>query len=521
MKVIKVAEILPELASSISSKEKEKKQILAVRDSMNRIIGLNSLSGKGADAIKENLVNLHYPTVILINYFLEEYTKQLKDIKTKIKEYENEDGLVRENFIETEVENSLKRLEETTQTIVESINKHIDSIKTVAMVESISTGELNVHLHKARVINKETLTKLNELDAEVVKGLKDPVDTLNELKKLINQVSNWSKGGVNLTTSTLEEINEYMNKDSVNEAMENALEQSADDGEGDILTGTAGVLDKLGKVTAYKDIAKGVTAATVLLSGKLKITKGTNGLFKLVAGQGWKKQNGKYPSMLANIIHKVLTKGASSNIKFVQNKFEKFKNQPVKFLKHLAGFKEGTTKRAYRTILEEHFSFLKFNPEKVNAYSKFPVDVKATLKQATHAKGVSTLLKKIPLAGIAVSVVMNSGEIIGPKSRNKSTGEKIGRFSAGLGLDAGVTGITLAGAAIGTAIAPGPGTFIGGAIGASIGVVASLKVEDKVKAAGEKLGRFAEEKSKKLGNIVTKSVDNLSNTGKFVTGIFR
>ena len=92
-------------------------------------------------------------------------------------------------------------------------------------------------------------------------------------------------------------------------------------------------------------------------------------------------------------------------------------------------------------------------------------------------------------------------------------------------MDIGVAGLTTAGTAIGTMIFPGPGTLIGGAIGATIGIVSSIAFEDNIKGLGEKAGKWVEEKFKDTtGNIkgVSEDVgDALSDAGRFVTGLFK
>ncbi|WP_339192835.1 hypothetical protein NSU02_10280 [Aeribacillus sp. FSL W8-0870] len=144
-------------------------------------------------------------------------------------------------------------------------------------------------------------------------------------------------------------------------------------------------------------------------------------------------------------------------------------------------------------------------------------------------------MKKLPLAGAWFSLVTNAGELFSDENQYKSLFEKFGRFSAGLGLDVGVAATTSAGAYIGSLIAPGPGTIIGGAIGAGVGIVGSWLLEDNVKDFGEKVGREIEEGVQgikegveKVGKEIEEGIetvtemanDSLTSAEKFIANFF-
>jgi toxin YxiD len=71
MKVLKVSEVLHETNQLIRQKSREKEQILAVREVVNKIIRLDgALEGKGGEAIKEHFATLHIPAILLLHQFL-------------------------------------------------------------------------------------------------------------------------------------------------------------------------------------------------------------------------------------------------------------------------------------------------------------------------------------------------------------------------------------------------------------------------------------------------------------------
>ncbi|XBM34328.1 hypothetical protein AAG663_01350 [Bacillus licheniformis] len=96
-------------------------------------------------------------------------------------------------------------------------------------------------------------------------------------------------------------------------------------------------------------------------------------------------------------------------------------------------------------------------------------------------------------------------------------------------MDAGVAGLTVGGAGIGSLVCPGPGTLIGGAIGAGVGIVGSIFSGDTVKEWGEEAGGWLEDKGKEAGEWISQKAsetaetisDGISSAKEFVTSWFR
>ncbi len=206
----------------------------------------------------------------------------------------------------------------------------------------------------------------------------------------------------------------------------------------------------------------------------------------------------------------------------IKNYFSKYQNSPSRLLRSLVGgLKPGTNAKSYLKVLEHQHPYLKFNDAYAKAYKKAPIDVKATLGQLTDKRALTAIAKKIPYAGILFSVGTNAGEFVSDNNKYKSNWEKTGRAAAGIGMDIGVAGLTTGGAAIGTMIFPGPGTLIGGAIGATIGIVGSIAFEDNIKDIGEKAGKWAEERIEDLGEVGKNIGEAISGAGSFVAGLFK
>lgn len=527
MNVIKVSEILPELDQSKKKKENEKEHVLELRDSLNKMISLgDAFKGDGADAIKDHLTLLHIPAVLMLNLFIENYLKNMDEVKKHIQDFEEDTGFVNQDFLEKEVKTSIQTIEELAGSSIKDINKEISSVSDIIGMPQISLSSLTMHLDRANDSIDKTVEDLKDLNQKSSENLKKSNEELNTISDFIDRVASWESKGITLDSATLKEIDKYFAENkTIKKLVDSAVELSIKDGDATALGNVADWLDKVGKLNGGLEASKNALAATILISKRLTLVPTANGKFRVRAHPDWVQRNGKYKSKLADKLYSVLKKGSTSSISVVRNILEKYDNTPSDLLRHLVGFKPGTTTKSYGKILETFSSFAKYSKASLKNYERIPLDIKKTLGQFTDTKALKTIVKKIPYGGVVFSLGTNSGEFYSDKNKHKSFLEKGGRFAAGLGMDVGVAGLTTGGAAIGTMICPGVGTLIGGAVGATVGIVSSIKFENKVKDLGEKAGKWADEqldKTKENFKELKENVsDSLSGAKDFVTGLFK
>ncbi|MCM3705273.1 MULTISPECIES: T7SS effector LXG polymorphic toxin [Cytobacillus] len=523
MKVIKVSEIIPELDESIKKKEAEKDQLQDVRASINNLINLDdALKGKGAEAIKEHLTVLHIPAVLLLNQFINEYVNRLKQVKNLISDYEIKSGLVRQDFVEHEAKSGIEKIEQMSEDTINDINQEFLKVSDIVGGSTISLAHLRQNFDKARRHIKKTTDGLEDLDKDSLKVLKESTEDLTRIADFINKIEAWASNGAALNESTIREIEKYFaENDTIGKLIDSAMELAIKEGDSTLMGNVADWLDKIGKLNGGMEIVKGTLAATILLTKRLVLVKDGSGNFKIKAHPDWLKKNGVYGSKLADSIHKILKNGSSSSYNGIKNYFSKYQNSPSRLLRSLVGLNPGSNVKSYLKLLEHQHPYLKFDAAQAELYKRTSIDVKSTLGQLTDKRSFTAIAKKIPYAGILFSVGTNAGEYISDKNKYKSNWEKTGRAAAGIGMDVGVAGLTTGGAAIGTMICPGPGTLIGGLVGATIGIAGSIAFEDSIKDIGEKAGKWAEEKSKDIKEAFSNVGEAISDAGSFVTGLFK
>ncbi|WP_077304645.1 T7SS effector LXG polymorphic toxin [Terribacillus halophilus] len=527
MNVIKVSEVLPELDQSKKKKENEKEQVLDLRDSVNKIINLgDAFKGDGASAIKDHLTVLHIPAILMLNLFIENHLKNLDEVKKYISEFEEGTGFVKQEFLEQDVKTEIKSIEKLAMSTIEDINREIHSVSDIVGIPSISLTSLSQRFDMANHSVDKTMEDLTDLNDKSSKALKESAAELDAIVDYIDRVASWESKGIRLDSGTMKEIDKYFaGNETINKLVDAAVELSIKDGDATALGNVSDWLDKLGKLNGGLDASKNALAASILISKRLTLVRTDNGKFKVKAHPDWVQKNGKYKSKLADKLYSILKKGSTSSISAVRTVLEKYDNAPSNLLRHLVGFRPGTTTKSYGKILETFSSFAKYSKVTLNNYGKMPLDIPKTFGQLTNTKMVKGLVKKIPYGGIIFSLGTNGGEFFSDKNKDKTFLEKGGRFAAGLGMDVGVAGLTTGGAAIGTMICPGVGTLIGGAVGATVGIVSSIAFENKVKDFGEKAGKWVDEQLentkenyKELKEDVS---DSLSGAKNFVTGLFK
>ncbi|APC49410.1 transposase [Virgibacillus halodenitrificans] len=520
MKAIKISEVKDGLNQLIQNKETEKEQILALRDAINSFINLDSaLEGEGGDAIRDHFVTLHLNAVILFNLFLEEYISALKEIKNSVDAFENNDAFIQTEFIETTVKTKLNQLEDMSSTLIESINNEYNLVSDIAGAGSVSSYFFNQEIANAREKCDSTVNKLGTLDEVNTASLENSEESINEVAKFTSKIKTWTNSGVFLTDKQLKEIETYYSEsDMIEKMIENATKLSIEQGDSTIQGEVANWIGSMGNASKAYGVAKGAIAFQIMNSNMLEMTKDGKGNFVVTASSKWKKVNGKYGSKLAENIHKLLKQGDPASANPLRKYLSKYNNAPSGVLKQLIGMKPGTTKLSFGKVANNYSNVLVLDKNSLKDYS-MKVDWKKTAEQVTDASKAKNLLKRVPYVGMALSVGFNSTEYYSDTNKNKSFAEKSGRFIAGLGVDAGIAGLTTGGAAIGTMICPGVGTVIGGAIGAGVGIIGSIAFEDKIKDIGENTADWLEERTNDLSKLKDNVKDGIKDLSDKASGL--
>lgn len=141
----------------------------------------------------------HVPVLLLLQDFQESYINELKNIKEAVGNFESNDGLIREDFIDHDVTRGIAKVEQTTHDYVNDVNSHLRSVSDIVSAFPASTGAFDTHIRNARTDLQKTVEDLHQLDRSNTSKLKSAVDKLNEIKHHIEKIKGWTKDGVFLS----------------------------------------------------------------------------------------------------------------------------------------------------------------------------------------------------------------------------------------------------------------------------------------------------------------------------------
>lgn len=523
MKVLDVQEVINGIDKLVDAKKEDIAQLEAVESSIRKIHNLHSLQGEGGEAIKNHFSQLHLPALRFFVTYLEQYIEQLGKMKNNILNFEASNALLRQDFLTETIPNGINRIKQNAEASTEAINSACASIQDLVHTGTFTMDGVQAWADMLKQHAQDTADRLEELDAENINLANEAEATLTELMQSTEKVINWTTGGPIASPAVQEEIDRYFKENDVYYNMWSEAMELASIEDPTLMGAIADFFINAGTFYKGMNVAKGIGAIAVIASGKLKFEKAGNGVFRVKNNQDWVKKNGVYNSKLAAGLNSIMRKFGNKNspIKLFQE-LGRLNNQPTNILRKLVNVDPSQSYVTFAKLFRKNASGVAINETKAKQYVARP-DLKATAKEAK--KTFVNTFKRVPGLGTVVSIGSNVSELFSDKNKEKSHFEKVGRMAAGFGMDAGVAGLTAGGAAIGSLILPGPGTVIGGAVGATVGIIGSIALDEKVKDIGEKVGRKVEkgwesvkEKTSKLANTVE---DTVTGAKKFVASWFK
>lgn len=463
----------------------------------------DSLKGKGGTAIRSFYQDWHIPILSFYYYTLKNYERVLISLKEASIQLESDQtGLIRQSFLDGELTTGLKKANDVTTKLVDDSNSSINSVNDIVTVQNLNDQQFQTHFQRANKRINETIEDLGTFDTNQTKAL----DTVEQDIQLMNNYISEIQGMFNNGTFNMQgyQVNQLKDHPAYSELKD---EVSTRDGMsiGHMLTSPFSYINE--KMSFGDNVLAGYqflsAATTIFFSNKLTVNyfrskptlwqklKGDY-KFSVKADPSWTSR-GKHSSKIAKWL---LDFSRSSPTNPIMNSLQKFVasyTSPSHLLKHVAGFPKNSSLLTGKELV-------------TGTIDRMKTGTKELVEKAASAKGLTSVAKRVPLVGSAISVISNLGEFSNPANSEKSISEKTGRFAFGLGADLVAIG---AGAQIGATIGSigGPvGVVVGGAVGGLIGGIASSTFGDQIKDGGEKVGKIA-------GELVSDIGDKLEDIG--------
>ncbi|MFC4619400.1 T7SS effector LXG polymorphic toxin [Camelliibacillus cellulosilyticus] len=498
MKVLKVSEVTHNIDLIIEKRTSEKNQVHDIQGAMKRLIDLeDALKGEGGDAIREFFLIAHVPVLLLLQDFQESYINELKNIKEAVGNFESNDGLIREDFIDHDVTRGIAKVEQTTHDYVNDVNSHLRSVSDIVSAFPASTGAFDTHIRNARTDLQKTVEDLHQLDRSNTSKLKSAVDKLNEIKHHIEKIKGWTKDGVFLSDKEKSDAGKSLG--------DNVLQE---------------ILNKYGLITLLRNTSLSVASA-ILNSGKLLKIGGLS--FKMFKEKG-----------------KIFIKIKGNPIKSLRD-FEKYREALIgslggkwkwdrDFLTQLVNkgvpLYNNEGKKVFR-VNSNKFIYSQFDDlgNYVERLKQTKVQVaKDTFKNEMKFweyfrgwKGASTITKLGKGAGVVGVGLTVADDFKDSFFNDKGQfeykgGKQIKKFVVDTSVDIGAGAASMAtGAAIGSAVGP-VGTVGGALIGAGIFLFTNAKmIGDPPKSMVEVTKEFSNKIVDKVGDFTKKAAKKVED----------
>ncbi|MBT2217983.1 EndoU domain-containing protein [Virgibacillus dakarensis] len=177
-------------------------KITEMQKGVRGIIDLESyLRGKTSESIRSFYEGIHAPFLIFLYQSLTHYRQALEKLQQAVRSYEpNEQGLVREEFLDVDVQNGLDKAERVAADLVDEANGIMASVSDLVSLPKLDMEEFSSMVQKGKKKVKNNIEQLYDLDHEQTKSLTKVGEDLALLNQYINEMSRTFVSDYSITT---------------------------------------------------------------------------------------------------------------------------------------------------------------------------------------------------------------------------------------------------------------------------------------------------------------------------------
>ncbi|MFD2923030.1 ribonuclease YeeF family protein [Halobacillus naozhouensis] len=197
MKVLDVSDLQKGGEGTIHTLDHLKNSIHHVKTSIEAIVNLeDALRGQGGEAIRAFYQEAHLPFLSYLEQFLSQYEAAIQKMLASLREFEpNSDGVIREDFLEQEVEAGLHKASTVTTEIVQEINQVVSGVRDIVSLPSVDDSAFLQEIKQARNKRDETVERLHEFDQTESSQLEELKQSLSTMNQYIESISSQFEAG--------------------------------------------------------------------------------------------------------------------------------------------------------------------------------------------------------------------------------------------------------------------------------------------------------------------------------------
>ncbi|MFD2924795.1 ribonuclease YeeF family protein [Halobacillus naozhouensis] len=221
MKVLDVSDLQNGAEETIHMLDNMKNSIHQVKTSIKAIIDLeDSLSGQGGKAIRMFYQEAHLPFLSYLEQFLSQYEAAIQKMVSSMNQFEpSSDGVIREDFLEQEVEAGLHKTSTVTNELIQEVNQVVSGVQDIVSLPSVDDSAFLQQIQQAREKKNQTVEQLHEFDqtqSNQLAELKQSLSTMNQYIKSIS--SKFEAGDISIGSYQPGQLQSMEDWKSINQA---------------------------------------------------------------------------------------------------------------------------------------------------------------------------------------------------------------------------------------------------------------------------------------------------------------
>ncbi|WP_158591826.1 ribonuclease YeeF family protein [Oceanobacillus halophilus] len=187
MKVLDVGSLQRGIEQATADIDLFYEQISAIQRAVRDFHGLDdALKGEGGEAIRAFYLECHQPFLIFLYQSLVNYQNILSGMKEAIHSYESDSsGFVSQEFIQSNVTEGLRRIENKTLELTGEANSIIASVQDLVSVRQVNESEVIGNIQRGKEKSQDTVEELNALDHYETSLLEETLTDLHTMKNYV------------------------------------------------------------------------------------------------------------------------------------------------------------------------------------------------------------------------------------------------------------------------------------------------------------------------------------------------
>ncbi|MGN1402303.1 MAG: T7SS effector LXG polymorphic toxin [Bacillus sp. (in: firmicutes)] len=197
MKVLDVDALRHVIETTVLALKSQKNQLVDIENDIQAIVNLDQyLFGETGEAIKSFYNDFHIPFLRLLAVSVETYEMKLRAVSESLSFLEpGPNGLIREDFLDTDIEHALNMTRMMTIALTNETNLLLDSVKDLVELPKIQDNKLLESVNDAKTKRNAVLGQLDEFDYRATDSFAELAEDFTLLANYITQMKSMIGNG--------------------------------------------------------------------------------------------------------------------------------------------------------------------------------------------------------------------------------------------------------------------------------------------------------------------------------------